>query len=123
MYFKQYDEQVQGQLNISVELELATDFIARWGLIACVDDGEDSAGRKKFRLATPVELTERAVQMVEALISTAEAKGWIKNLGPLVDRKVLINSYGGFEITRIKDLTLPKEPFTTNNNTTSDTKQ
>ena len=42
------------------EARLASTFMEKWGVVACVQDGEDSVGRVKFRPLTPAELVERA---------------------------------------------------------------
>lgn len=60
--------------------ELATHFIERWGMVAGMPDGEDSAGRAKIRLATPEEMVARATKSAELLLSTFEEKKWFMEI-------------------------------------------
>ena len=57
--------------------------IDKWGLVAAMPDGEDSAGRSRLRLPTPTELTDRAFAIAEALFAKAEATGHIVKLPDL----------------------------------------
>lgn len=55
--------------------KVAIEFITKWGMVAAVEDGEDSAGRQKLRLATPEELVDRAVITAKLLYERLEAEG------------------------------------------------
>ena len=55
-------------------------FIERWGLVASVPDGEDSAGRQKLRLPTPDELVTRAADIAAATWAECEKRGWLIEL-------------------------------------------
>lgn len=55
----------------------ASEFIARWGCVAAIPDGEDSSGRQKLRLPTPVELVDRAIETAETLNTRMIALGWL----------------------------------------------
>lgn len=59
--------------------------IERWGMIAGKPDGEDSSGRSKYALATPRETVERAVEMVDEMMSAFADKGWIVNVPSFED--------------------------------------
>ena len=59
------------------EATLAMGLIERWGMVAAIPDGEDSAGRQRLRLATPDELTTRAIETVQALYTGLRAAGMI----------------------------------------------
>lgn len=57
--------------------ELAVRMIERWGQVAAIDDGEDSAGRAKLRLATPEELVTRAFEVAELYVYHAAHRGHV----------------------------------------------
>lgn len=54
---------------------LATAFIERWGMVAGMPDGEDSAGRAKLRLSTTDEIVKRAFDIAEKFVAVADARG------------------------------------------------
>lgn len=54
----------------------AMDVADRWGMIATIPDGEDSAGRQQMRLATPEELAARACEAAQALWNEFSSRGW-----------------------------------------------
>lgn len=54
--------------------------IEKWGMVAAIDDGEDSAGRAKIRLATPAEVVDRAAEVASLAMTEFEARGWISHL-------------------------------------------
>lgn len=55
---------------------LALILVEKWGMVACIDDGEDGAGRHMTRLMTPVELVERACATAEVMWEQIEKRGW-----------------------------------------------
>jgi hypothetical protein len=59
------------------EASLAAEMIERWGMIAAMPDGEDSAGRSKLRLATPEELVGRALDCARLFMEKARANGLV----------------------------------------------
>ena len=56
---------------------LAMELIGRWGMIAGMPDGEDSAGRAKLRVMTPDEVAKRAIECVAAAYATFDVMEWI----------------------------------------------
>lgn len=62
------------------EARFALSLVDRWGMVAGIEDGEDSAGRAQMRLATPQELVDRATAVTELLFQRIEAEGWIHHL-------------------------------------------
>lgn len=80
--YKKYGE--VGVMTISDEVEnfqakLALQFISRWGMIAGIDDGEDSSGRAKSRLLSPEEVVKRAFDTAEAATKEIEKRNmWLK---------------------------------------------
>lgn len=62
------------------EAEFAWHFIEKWGMVAGVPDGEDSAGRQKLRVATPAEIVQRATETAEGFWQAIQAKGWVQDI-------------------------------------------
>lgn len=76
----EYDWQVPKIVPLEVQdpiVTLAISMIERWGMIAGVEAGEDSAGRAKIRLATPEELVERAFTTATLVDAEARKRGLI----------------------------------------------
>lgn len=69
--------------TLNQEAKLAADLIERWGLVAAMPDGEDSAGRAKLRLPTADELVTRAMFIAERLWAMARERGHIVTLPDL----------------------------------------
>ena len=59
---------------------MATEMSTRLALIACEDDGEDSAGRQKLRLSTPEEVASRSCAIAAALWAQFEQREWLFDL-------------------------------------------
>ncbi len=68
--------------------EMVNELIERWGMIASIQDGEDSKGRSKLRLMTPQELVDRAMATSKAAFKAIESEGWILDV-PIPDLEVL----------------------------------
>lgn len=56
---------------------IAVHLAEKFGLIAAVPDGEDSAGRSKARLMTPPEMVERAAETAKLLWLEFQKRDWI----------------------------------------------
>ena len=63
-----------------LEAKFAMALIERWGMVAGIEDGEDSAGRAKIRLISSKEVVERAVDVTSRAMAEFEARGWLKHL-------------------------------------------
>ena len=59
------------------EAKIVLEIVERWGSVAAMPDGEDSAGRQKLRLATPEELTDRAFQCACLVMDGARKRGLV----------------------------------------------
>jgi hypothetical protein len=63
------------QMNEREQLEreavVALALIERWGMVAAVEDGEDSTGRAKVRMSTPEELVDRAFTVAKLAMDRA----------------------------------------------------
>lgn len=70
-----YDEPA---VCLAIEGEMARELVVRWGSVAAVPDGEDSAGRSQVRLQTPEELVDRAIRTAQYLCEALDDNGWIK---------------------------------------------
>jgi hypothetical protein len=69
--------------RVDARAQVAVEFISKWGMVAAMPDGEDSAGRQKLRLATESELVMRAISTVGLLFSSLEDMGWVVDLPDL----------------------------------------
>lgn len=57
------------------EARLAVNLLEKWGLVAAESDGEDSAGRAKLRLSTPIELAQRACDVAAEFSAELKKRG------------------------------------------------
>lgn len=58
------------------EASIAVEMLQRWGMVAGIEDGEDSQGRQKVHLLTPEELVTRACETAALAIQEFERRGW-----------------------------------------------
>lgn len=65
------------------EAEFALALVERWGLVAGVPEGEDSAGRAQLRLLTPAEVVARAFDCAKLAYAEAEKRGLVIDLPDL----------------------------------------
>lgn len=77
-----YDERwtdvtVCNKVALVMVAQMATDMATRWGLVAALPDGEDSAGRQKIRAQEPGELAKAACDTAAALWKEFEARDWL----------------------------------------------
>ena len=56
---------------------MAYKLIERWGMVAAIPDGEDSAGRSRLRLLTPEEMVDRAFKATELFWNEAHKRGMV----------------------------------------------
>lgn len=81
--FKQLDQYIYERTGIHeteifhAEAEAALRLVERWGCVAGIEDGEDSQGRRQFRLQTPEELVERAFTCTRLLFEGARARNLV----------------------------------------------
>ncbi len=62
---------------LGMEAKIAIEMVQRWGMIAGVNDGEDSAGRSKVRIMTIEELVQRACDSAQRLTEEFEKREWL----------------------------------------------
>jgi len=61
--------------KINWRMQVATELVRHLAIVAAVPNGEDSAGRQKFRLMTPKEVARRAVDIADELWSIGVETG------------------------------------------------
>lgn len=60
--------------HFTEEAKLAFSFIEKWGMVSSEEDGEDSAGRQKLRLATPEAVVTRAFEISRLAMHAARER-------------------------------------------------
>lgn len=63
--------------GLTSEAELAARMIERWGSVAAEADGEDSAGRQKWKLTSPDELVVRACDVAARMFDEFAKRNWL----------------------------------------------
>lgn len=67
------------------EAKIAIDLMVRWGEVAAVEDGEDTAGRQKLRLLSPEEVAVRACKTAACAVAEFRARGWMVEVPDLAE--------------------------------------
>jgi hypothetical protein len=67
---------IHSKEGLNAEAAYAMHLAERFALIAADNDGEDSAGRQKLRLATPKEVVERACKIAELMFVALRDRNW-----------------------------------------------
>lgn len=85
--WQDFDRKLQKHETELLEQEagLAWTLIAQWGMVAGMEDGEDSSGRAKGRIQTPTELIERAFTTANLFFTEARKRGLIHIAPDLAD--------------------------------------
>lgn len=65
--------------------QLAIRLIERFGVIAGMDGGEDSAGRQKAALMPPADVVERACSIADIAYDAFAQRGWLTKLPSYLD--------------------------------------
>ena len=66
----------------SIEATFISDLILKWGMVAAIEDGEDSSGRSKIRLQTPQELVDRAFETAKIVFERFKKEDLLISVGP-----------------------------------------
>lgn len=74
-HFSSVDNAHKDGERIALRTRLVFAMVDRWGMVAGILDGEDSAGRSRLRLATPSELVDRAYDIADLMIARGETDG------------------------------------------------
>jgi hypothetical protein len=74
------------RLTKSEQASFALDLM-RSGMMAGIHDGKDAKGEDVFKLLTPAQLVERAVQISELAYATFATKKWTFELPPFDELK------------------------------------
>lgn len=64
------------------EAQFAMQLIERWGMVAGIPEGEDSAGRAKIGLMAPKDVVARAIETTELAFLAMDEKGWFIQVPP-----------------------------------------
>src|SRR4051812_7981894 len=59
------------------EARMAMVFCEKWGMVSGDSDGEDSAGRQKFKLSSVEDVVSRATTMATTLFDEFRKRGWL----------------------------------------------
>ncbi len=78
--YKLKDPVLYYKFHLGLEARIAIEMVQKWGMIAAMDDGEDSAGRHRVRLMTVEELVQRACDSAQKLIEEFEKREWLLEL-------------------------------------------
>ena len=65
--------------TLELEAELAWALTERWGMVAGIPDGEDTAGRTKLALLSPREVVNRACDTAGLFYKEVDRRGWVKS--------------------------------------------
>jgi len=82
----------------------AIEFIEKWGMVAGIEDGEDSSGRSKLRLATPKEVVERAIEITTLMFNAFDDLEWMHSLPTVEEAEKLIKLKKSEDDSLLKDL-------------------
>lgn len=72
---------------LGIRAKLAINFAERWGMVAAIPDGEDSAGRQRLRMATTEEVSSRACDMVKTMFDEFEKRDWVTHMPTMAELK------------------------------------
>jgi hypothetical protein len=67
---------------LTLEAQLMVSLLERWGLIAAVQVGEDSAGRAKSEVMPASEVVDRAEVMAILAVQKMRRNGWLRDAPP-----------------------------------------
>lgn len=78
-FYERYSSRCSAHETAMLDLRgrIAVSFAEHYGMVAAVEDGEDSAGRHKLRLQTPSEVVNRSLEVAKLLTEGMDALGWL----------------------------------------------
>jgi hypothetical protein len=68
---------IHARKRLSLKGEVASRLVEHFAIVAAQDDGEDSAGRRAFKLQTPEQVVTRACDIANNLVDEFEKRGWV----------------------------------------------
>lgn len=77
-------------MHLELPAKMAAMFIERWGMVSGIQDGEDSAGRAKLRLATTDEVVGRACDMAALAMQEFEKRDWLTQAPSIDEAKEML---------------------------------
>lgn len=66
-----------GSVVLDPRADLAERIMRQLSIICATPDGEDSAGRQRFRLMTPEEVAQRATDIADCAFEQFEKRDWL----------------------------------------------
>lgn len=63
--------------HLTMRGEISLKLVEHFAIVAGQDDGEDSAGRRAFKLQSPDQIVSRACEIANTLMDEFEKRGWI----------------------------------------------
>jgi len=73
----------------NMRAEIAIKLAEHFAIVAGQEDGEDSAGRRAFKLQSPDQVVARACGIADGLVNEFESRGWIVDVPAYNDIGVL----------------------------------
>ena len=81
--YKIEEPTIYNKFVLGMEAKIAVEMVQKWGVVAAVENGEDSTGRARVKLMSTKELINRACEAAELLIEEFEKREWLLYLpGP-----------------------------------------
>ena len=81
---KSYKDDAEVSINdtdyLGVKARIVVELVSRWGIVAAIPDGEDSAGRQRLRMMTPGELVDRSMDIADKMFGELELRDWMIQL-------------------------------------------
>ena len=75
--------------TLTPRAEFVKELIARWGMVAALDGGEDSSGRHKLNLMPPADVVNRAMEMSDLMYKAFNDNDLIVKLPSLSEMKAI----------------------------------
>jgi|SRR6185312_15013219 len=63
--------------QLCTSAQIAVEIAKQLGIVACIQDGEDSTGRQKLRLLSPEEVADRAASIAHNLWCEFKRREWL----------------------------------------------
>lgn len=76
----------------NMKAEVAMRLVEHFAIVAAEEDGEDSAGRRAFKLQTSEQVVKRACDIANGLVDEFDARGWIVDVPAYQDILPLQNA-------------------------------
>jgi len=71
--------------TLEARARIALHLLDHFGAVAGQEDGEDSAGRRQFKLQVPKDLVKRCLDIADAFVEVAESRNAIREMPTLLE--------------------------------------